>query len=140
LPATVRYNGRNKTRPQRRRDRIEWRELGGEAADRNPKRKRGNQQRRWDEVAAIRDRMPGQQKRFESMSNQVRRPPLRGMIIQGNRIVGGLDLPEPTGPFVEHFNREYGSLGLRVEVCSPSPGSAEPQGQRQPAESVAAAP
>ena len=57
------------------------------------------------------------------MSNQVRRPPLRGMIIQDDRVVGGLDLPEPTGPFVEHFNREYAQLGLRVEP------SGKPSGQ-----------
>jgi hypothetical protein len=62
---------------------------------------------------------------IDAMSNQVRRPPLRGMIIQGDRIVGGLDLPEPTGPFVEHFNREYARLGMRIELS----GQAHAQGE-----------
>ena len=50
------------------------------------------------------------------MSNQVRRPPLRGIIIQNDRIVGGLDLPVPAEPFVEQFNREYAAIGLRVAM------------------------
>ena len=50
------------------------------------------------------------------MSNQARRPPLRGIIIQGDRIVGGLDLPVPAEPFVTQFNREYGEIGLRVRI------------------------
>jgi hypothetical protein len=49
------------------------------------------------------------------MSNQVRRPALRGVIFQGDRVVGGLDLPSPSQSFVEQFNREYAELGLRVE-------------------------
>ncbi len=50
------------------------------------------------------------------MSNQVRRPPLRGVIIQGDRIVGGLDLPVPAEPFISQFNREYAAIRLRVEI------------------------
>jgi hypothetical protein len=50
------------------------------------------------------------------------------MIIQGNRIVGGLDLPEPTGSFVEHFNREYAPLGLRVELSAAPSSQGESQG------------
>ena len=73
------------------------------------------------------------------MSNQVRRPPLRGMIIQGSRIVGGLDLPEPTGPFVEHFNREYAQLGLRVELSGRSSSQGESSGCQGHLASVAAA-
>jgi len=48
------------------------------------------------------------------MSNSVRRPPLRGVIIRGDRIVGGLDLPTPSEPFIAHFNREYAAAGLCV--------------------------
>ena len=55
------------------------------------------------------------------MSNQVRRPPLRGVIIQDDRIVGGLDLPAPAEPFVEEFNREYAAIGLRVEIFATWP-------------------
>lgn len=73
------------------------------------------------------------------MSNQVRRPPLRGMIMQGSRIVGGLDLPEPTGPFVEHFNREYAQLGLRVEPSGRSSAQGESRGCQGHLASVAAA-
>jgi hypothetical protein len=50
------------------------------------------------------------------MSNQVRRPPLRGIILQGDRIVGGLDLPVPAEPFITQFNREYAAIRLRVEI------------------------
>ena len=50
------------------------------------------------------------------MSNQVRRPPLRGIIVQDGRIVGGLDLPTPAEPFVAQFNREYAAIRLCVEI------------------------
>jgi len=55
------------------------------------------------------------------MSNQIRRPPLRGMIIQGNRVVGGLDLPNPPEPVIEQFNHEYAAIGLRVEQVGVTP-------------------
>jgi hypothetical protein len=48
------------------------------------------------------------------MSNMVRGPSLRGVIFQGNRIVGGLDLPTPSEAFIEQFNREYAALGLQA--------------------------
>jgi hypothetical protein len=48
------------------------------------------------------------------MSNPVRRPPLRGAILQGGKIVGGLDLPTSAETFIEQFNREYARLGLSV--------------------------
>jgi hypothetical protein len=48
------------------------------------------------------------------MSNLIRRPPLRGVILRGNHIVGGVDLPSPIGCFIEHFNQEYQAAGLRV--------------------------
>lgn len=55
------------------------------------------------------------------MSNTVRRPELRGLIIQGGQIVGGLDLPEPCEPFIEQFAREYASLGLSILPVEASP-------------------
>jgi hypothetical protein len=57
------------------------------------------------------------------MSNPVRRSPLRGIIIQGDRVVGGLDLPTPAESFIDQFNREYASLNLRVQVQGDSPPS-----------------
>lgn len=48
------------------------------------------------------------------MSNRVRRPPLRGVIVRGNHIVGGVDLPSPSECFIEHFNQEYEAAGLCV--------------------------
>jgi hypothetical protein len=48
------------------------------------------------------------------MSNPFRRPPLRGAILQGGKIVGGLDLPAAAETFIEQFDREYGRLGLSV--------------------------
>jgi len=48
------------------------------------------------------------------MSNPIRRPPLRGVIIRGNHIVGGVDLPSPSDCFIEHFNLVYQAAGLRV--------------------------
>lgn len=48
------------------------------------------------------------------MSNPVRRPPLRGVIVRGNHIVGGVDLPSPSECFIEHFNQEYEAAGLCV--------------------------
>jgi hypothetical protein len=48
------------------------------------------------------------------MSNAIRRPPLRGVIVYGERIVGGVDLPSPCESFIEHFNQEYAAVGLRV--------------------------
>ena len=48
------------------------------------------------------------------MSNALRREDLRGAIIQGGKIVGGVDLPEPRQPFIDQFAREYARLGLTV--------------------------
>ncbi|MBC8875409.1 MAG: hypothetical protein H8E44_38785 [Planctomycetes bacterium] len=48
------------------------------------------------------------------MSNSVRRPPLRGVILRGKHVVGGVDLPNPSECFIEHFNQEYEAAGLRV--------------------------
>ena len=49
------------------------------------------------------------------MSGTSYRPPLRGVIFQGDAIVGGVDLNGADEPFIEQFNREYARLGLRVE-------------------------
>ena len=49
------------------------------------------------------------------MSGTSFRPPLRGIIYQGDSIVGGVDLSGSDEPFIEEFNREYARLGLRVE-------------------------
>ena len=48
------------------------------------------------------------------MSNPVRRPELRGAIIQHGKIVGGLDLPEPVEAFLQSFAEEYARLGMSV--------------------------
>jgi hypothetical protein len=48
------------------------------------------------------------------MSNKVRRPDLRGVILQSGKVVGGLDLPDPREPFIEQFCREYARLELSV--------------------------
>ena len=48
------------------------------------------------------------------MSSTAYRPPLRGLIYQGDSIVGGVDLNGADEPFIEQFNREYARLGLRV--------------------------
>jgi len=59
-----------------------------------------------------------------AMSNPVRRPPLRGAILQGGKVVGGLDLPALAEAFIEHFDREYARLGLSVvradQLASPA--------------------
>ena len=57
------------------------------------------------------------------MSNSVRRPELRGLIIQCGKGVGGLDLPQPCELFIEQFAREYASLGLSVTPVKPSPSA-----------------
>jgi hypothetical protein len=49
------------------------------------------------------------------MSGTYFRPPLRGLIYQGDSIVGGVDLSGNDKPFIEEFNREYARLGLRVQ-------------------------
>ncbi len=48
------------------------------------------------------------------MSNAVRRPALRGVIVLDDRIVGGVELPSPSESFIDHFNQEYAAVGLRV--------------------------
>lgn len=58
------------------------------------------------------------------MSNAVCRPPLRGVIMRGDRVVGGVDLPDPCDSFILHFNEEYAAVGLRVlpadQLCDPA--------------------
>jgi len=50
------------------------------------------------------------------MSSTSFRPPLGGVIYQGEAIVGGVDLSGNGQAFIDQFNREYARLGLRVEV------------------------
>jgi hypothetical protein len=59
------------------------------------------------------------------MSGTSFRPPLRGLIYQGDSIVGGVDLSGNDEPFIEEFNREYARLGLRVQPQEVSPHSPE---------------
>lgn len=59
------------------------------------------------------------------MSSRSVRPPLRGVIYQGDTIVGGVDLNAAGEPFIAQFNREYARLGLRVAPCVPSSGLAD---------------
>ncbi len=64
------------------------------------------------------------------MSGTSFRPPLRGLLYQGDSIVGGVDLSGNDEPFIQEFNREYARLGLRVEPQRASPHSADaPSGQ-----------
>jgi len=56
------------------------------------------------------------------MSGTSFRPPLRGVIYQGDSIVGGVDLTGADAPFIDQFNREYARLGLRVQPHEASPG------------------
>jgi hypothetical protein len=41
--------------------------------------------------------------------------PNTGLILQGDRVVGGVNLPEPADDFLREFNARYGHLGIRVE-------------------------
>lgn len=50
----------------------------------------------------------------------------RGWIVQGERVVGGLDLPPEVADFVERFNREYAAMGMRVVPSGGQGGPAEP--------------
>jgi hypothetical protein len=59
------------------------------------------------------------------MSGLDLRPPLRGVIYQGNSIVGGVVLNGPDEAFIQEFNREYGKLGLRVAAQEISPCSSD---------------
>lgn len=70
------------------------------------------------------------------MSGTSFRPPLRGLIYQGDSIVGGVDLSGNDEPFIEQFNREYAPLGMRVE---PQEGSQHPADVPSGQELVAAA-
>lgn len=65
------------------------------------------------------------------MSNPIRRPPLRGMILRGNHIVGGVDLPSPSECFIQHFNQEYQAAGLRV-ISADAIHEHEPTSSLQP--------
>jgi hypothetical protein len=69
------------------------------------------------------------------MSGNSFRPPLRGVIYQGDSIVGGVDLNEVDEPFIDQFNREYARLGLRVQ---PQEASASRAGVSDRAEAAAA--
>ncbi|HPM80642.1 MAG TPA: hypothetical protein PLF81_08105 [Candidatus Anammoximicrobium sp.] len=53
------------------------------------------------------------------MSGLDSRPPLKGVIYEGNSAVGGVVLTSPDEAFVQEFNREYARLGLRVEAHQP---------------------
>jgi hypothetical protein len=59
------------------------------------------------------------------MSSSPAREPLTGLILQGERVVGGLNLPDPPDDFLREFHERYGHLGLRVIVnpASRLPGS-----------------
>ncbi len=50
----------------------------------------------------------------------------RGWIVQGERVVGGLDLPPDVVVFIERFNREYAAMGMRVVPGGGASGPAEP--------------
>jgi len=58
------------------------------------------------------------------MSSSIRDPKkllpglVRGLVLQGERIVGGVDLPADLRTFVDDFNREYAAVGLRVVPAS----------------------
>ncbi len=43
-----------------------------------------------------------------------RRGSPRGLVYQGERIVGGVHLPADMQTFVDDFNREYAAAGLRM--------------------------
>ena len=47
----------------------------------------------------------------------------RAWVVQGECIVGGMDLPVERDVFIEQFNREYAAAGLRVV---PIPDDSEP--------------
>jgi hypothetical protein len=49
------------------------------------------------------------------MSNGVRRPDLRGIIIKGGKPVGGVELPYAYEEFIDQFQREYGHLGMVIK-------------------------
>lgn len=53
------------------------------------------------------------------MSGLDSRPPLNGVIYQGNSAVGGVVLTGRDAAFIQEFNREYARLGLRVESHEP---------------------
>ncbi|MBW3599100.1 MAG: hypothetical protein KY475_17745 [Planctomycetes bacterium] len=48
------------------------------------------------------------------MSGSPIHEPLTGLILQGDRIVGGVKLPNPPEAFIHEFNRLYERAGLRV--------------------------
>lgn len=58
------------------------------------------------------------------MSNTARRPEFHGVILQENRVVGGIELPRSFEQFIEQFNREYRPLGLVVRPVPRSPTQA----------------
>jgi hypothetical protein len=57
------------------------------------------------------------------MSSSPTREPLTGLILEGERVVGGLNLPDPPGEFMREFKQRYGHLGLRVVVNLAAGGS-----------------
>jgi len=75
------------------------------------------------------------------MSNAVRRAPLRGVIVLGDRVVGGVDLPSPWDSFIEHFNQEYAAVGLRVlpadQLCDAASSPTEQRSSDSTVNSVA---
>jgi hypothetical protein len=64
------------------------------------------------------------------MSSSIRDPKklipglVRGLVLQGEHIVGGVDLPADLRAFVDDFNREYAAAGLRVVPASYPPAIA----------------
>ena len=57
------------------------------------------------------------------MSNSVQRPPLNGVLLRGQEIVGHIDVPEPHADFLEDFNQQYKPFGLRVALAEDFPMS-----------------
>jgi hypothetical protein len=64
--------------------------------------------------------LPFTEDTISAMSSSIRDPKKffpgvrRGLVCQGERIVGGVDLPADTQRFLDDFNREYAAAGLRL--------------------------
>lgn len=51
------------------------------------------------------------------MSSSLQREPLTGIIRQGQKVVGGVALPEEgLQQFVDQFNHCYGPMGLKIDL------------------------
>jgi hypothetical protein len=53
------------------------------------------------------------------MSSGSERDPMCGVIMQGNRVVGSICIPEQSPEFIEEFNNCYGPLRMQVAEVSP---------------------